>query len=83
MNNKRAPLRRNKAAEYLQEKCGCYSTAHLAKLAVTGGGPPFRKFSRFPVYDPDDLDEWVASKFGPKITNTAAHGSTSDSDQTA
>jgi predicted DNA-binding transcriptional regulator AlpA len=38
------------------------SASWLAKLAVTGGGPRFRKIGRFPVYTCSDLDEWVEAK---------------------
>jgi hypothetical protein len=38
------------------------SAKWLAKLAVVGGGPQFRKIGRFPVYTRSDLDEWVEAK---------------------
>ena len=37
----------------------------LAKLAVIGGGPVFRKAGRFPLYKPSDLDAWAQSRIGP------------------
>ncbi|MCF3935320.1 hypothetical protein L1787_18150 [Acuticoccus sp. M5D2P5] len=36
----------------------------LAKLAVVGGGPPFRKAGRTPLYDPKDLDAWARNRIG-------------------
>ena len=66
-------LRRKEAARYLTDKRGLPMAAQtLAKLAVNGGGPRYRKFGRFPVYSPADLDGWSASKLGP------VQGSTSD-----
>lgn len=44
----------------------------LAKLAVTGGGPVYRKAGRFPIYDPVELDAWAEARI------SAPHYSTSD-----
>jgi excisionase family DNA binding protein len=33
----------------------------MAKLRVYGGGPPFLKLGRRVLYDPTDLDQWLAS----------------------
>jgi hypothetical protein len=41
----------------------------LAKLAVTGRGPVFRKAGRYPIYEPDDLDRW--ERIGPPQRSTA------------
>jgi hypothetical protein len=46
----------------------------LAKYTVTGGGPPFRKAGRYPLYHPDDLDGWIAGKLSDPVTSTAALG---------
>jgi nucleotidyltransferase/DNA polymerase involved in DNA repair len=60
-------LRRKAASEYLHEAHGVErAPSTLAKLAVTGGGPAFRRVGRVPHYDPADLDAWVASKLGPR-----------------
>ena len=65
-------LRRDKAAAYLQERYGAYTTDTLAKLACVGGGPRFQKLGPFPVYLPEDLDAWAMSRM------TRAVGSTSE-----
>ena len=56
-------LRRPAAAEYV----GC-STSKLAKLAVTGGGPPIIKIGRLCAYDTDDLDVWLEAQ---KVSSTS------------
>lgn len=54
---KRPMQRTPEAAAY----CGS-SKSTLEKLRLTGGGPKFLKLGRRVVYDPDDLDAWLASK---------------------
>jgi hypothetical protein len=58
-------LRRSDAANYITERYGfpC-SRQWLAKLAVIGGGPVFRKAGRYPVYEPNELDQWAAARTG-------------------
>jgi hypothetical protein len=65
-------LRRDEAASYVRAKYGfpC-SKQWLARLAVIGGGPAFRKAGRFPLYDTPDLDAWAQSKIGPRVQTTA------------
>jgi hypothetical protein len=65
-------LRRADAAAYVSERYGfpC-SRQWLAKLAVVGGGPVFRKAGRFPIYKPSDLDAWAQSRIGPAQTSTS------------
>lgn len=55
----RAPrmLRTPEAAAY----CGS-SASTFEKLRLTGGGPRYVKLGRRVVYDPADLDAWLASK---------------------
>jgi hypothetical protein len=67
-----AYLRRDQAAAHIQNTYGfpC-SRQWLAKLAVTGGGPAFRKASRFPLYDRADLDDWAKNRIGPRVQTTA------------
>ena len=66
-------LRRAEAAQYVHDKWGypC-SPRTLAKYAVIGGGPPFRKAGRYPLYHPDDLDVWVDGKLSDLVTSTSA-----------
>ena len=67
--------RRNEASEYLREEHGVQlSPATLAKLAVIGGGPPFRLDGRFPVYDRDDLDIYAIERLGPLRRSTSDNG---------
>ena len=65
-------MRRHDAANYLQEKWGkSCATSTLAKLAVVGGGPPYRKAGRTPLYAPEDLDLWAVSRIGRPQRSTA------------
>ena len=71
--------RRDAAAEYVRTQWGIpCSPKTLAKLAVTGGGPVFRKAGRTPLYPQDGLDAWASGKLGPRIRssseNEAARG---------
>jgi hypothetical protein len=43
----------------------------LAKLAVVGGGPQFRKIGRIPLYDTSDLDAWVLGKLSSPVNSTS------------
>ena len=69
-------LRRKSAADYLRDKYGWGSWQTLAKLAVMGGGPVYRKFGRAVVYAPDDLDEWALARLGDPQRSTAYHATT-------
>jgi len=42
----------------------------LAKLAVVGGGPRFRKAGRVPLYAPVDLDAWARELLGEPVATT-------------
>jgi hypothetical protein len=65
-------LRRHEAARYVTETWGIPCTPKsLAKLAVVGGGPEFRKAGPFPLYEPVDLDAWCRVKIGPKQKATS------------
>jgi hypothetical protein len=65
-------LRRAEAADHIRERWGypC-SPRTLAKYAVIGGGPRFRKAGRYPLYHPDDLDCWVGGKLSDPVTSTS------------
>lgn len=65
-------MRRQDASQYLLEQHGirlAHST--LAKLAVVGGGPPFRLDGRFPVYDREALDAYASERLGPLRRSTS------------
>jgi hypothetical protein len=65
-------LRRKLASAYLWEVHGVErAPTTLAKLAVIGGGPVFRRIGRIPLYAPEDLDEWVASKLSAPMHSTS------------
>ncbi len=65
-------LRRAEAANYLENVHGqpC-KPQYLAKLAVIGGGPPFQKAGKFPLYAPCDLDAWALQRLSPRVNSTA------------
>lgn len=65
-------LRRQEAVRYLSEVHGLRVAKNtLAKLVCTGGGPPYRLFGRFPLYEIDDLDQWVEAKLGRRVNSSA------------
>jgi hypothetical protein len=67
-------LRRAEASEYVQERWGYpLSPRTLAKLACVGGGPTFRRASRFPLYEVKDLDAWVRSKLTRPVRSTSEY----------
>lgn len=65
-------LRRDEASAYIRDqyRLPC-SEKYLAKLAVVGGGPLFRKASRFPIYDKADLDSWASKRISGKVSSTS------------
>ncbi len=65
-------LRRADAALYVSQTYGfpC-SRQWLAKLAVIGGGPTFRKAGRTPIYAPQDLDTWAKDRIGAPQRSTS------------
>ena len=68
-------LRRKEASRYLKDNWGVdRAPATLAKLAVIGGGPTFRRIGRVPLYEPDCLDQWAESKLGPRLKSTSDKG---------
>jgi hypothetical protein len=65
-------LRRADAAEYVKKTWGIpLSPRTMAKQAVVGGGPKFRKAGRIPLYDPANLDEWARSKLSSLVASTS------------
>jgi hypothetical protein len=68
-------MRRREASHYLQAQHGIrLAHATLAKLAVVGGGPPFRLDGRFPVYDREALDSFADARLGPLRRSTSDAG---------
>ena len=67
------PLKRRAAASaYLRERWGVErAPGTLAKLAVVGGGPRFRKAGRIPLYAPADLDAWASGLLGEAVASTS------------
>lgn len=65
-------VRRTEAAKYIQEKHGIpCAPKTLAKWAVVGGGPIFRKAGKVPLYELGDLDAWAESKLSKPVRSTA------------
>ena len=65
-------LNRKAASEYLLCTWGLRRSAnYLAKLAVVGGGPAFRKANRSPLYSAEDLDAWASALIGPRVHSTS------------
>jgi hypothetical protein len=65
-------LRRDRAARHIREHWGLpCSPRWLAKLAVVGGGPIYRKAGRTPIYAPADLDAWAQSRIGAPQKSTS------------
>jgi hypothetical protein len=70
----RRMLRRVEAAHYVEENWGYpLSPRTLAKLACIGGGPTFRRASRFPLYEVKDLDQWVRTKLTRPVRSTSEY----------
>jgi len=69
-------LRRQSAARYIREYWGLpCEPSWLAKLAVTAGGPAFRKCGRFPMYETAALDDWAQSRLSAPMRSTSGHRS--------
>lgn len=65
-------LRRTEAARYVRDAWGIPCSPNwLAKLAVVGGGPVFRKGGRYPLYLATDLDAWAAARIGAPQLSTS------------
>jgi hypothetical protein len=65
-------LRRADAATHIRETWGLpCSPRWLAKLAVVGGGPIYRKAGRTPIYAPADLDAWAQARIGGPQKSTS------------
>jgi hypothetical protein len=71
-NQRERKYRRSEASEYLKQEhdLDCAPTT-LAKLATTGGGPPFFSGPKFPLYPQRGLDEWAKRKLGKLVNSTS------------
>jgi hypothetical protein len=65
-------VRRKEAARYLTDVWGIpTSPKTLAKLAVTGGGPQYRKAGRLLLYEIAVLDAFARNKLSPLVSSTS------------
>lgn len=62
---------RREAARRLTSEGFPISAATLAKLAVTGGGCPYRIWNGRATYDVGELRSWAESKLGAPVRSTA------------
>ena len=70
--NQPAYLLRLDAARHVRETWGLpCSPKWLAKLAVVGGGPVYRKAGRTPLYARQDLDLWARDRIGVRRRSTS------------
>ena len=70
--NSEKRLRRNEAAAYVQQTHGIpCAPKTLAKYAVFGGGPIFRKAGKTPLYMTGDLDAWAESRLSKPVRSTS------------
>ena len=68
-------LRRWEASRYLRDRHGIeLAVSTLAKLACLGGGPPFQKAGRVPLYPVDLLDAWATTRLGRVVNSTLEDG---------
>lgn len=58
-------LRRQELADALTEEGFPTSKATLASMAVRGGGPPYQKWGRVPLYRWGDALAWAESRLSP------------------
>jgi hypothetical protein len=66
-----ALLTRRAAAAALTAAGYPVARATLATRAVRGGGPPFRKFGRVPLYRWADLLEWAEGRMSAPMRSTS------------
>jgi hypothetical protein len=62
---------RKQAAQYITERYFPCAVATLAKGAVYGSGPLYKKAGQIALYSPPRLDEWARSRIGDEIQSTA------------
>ena len=67
-------MQRREIADFLTEQGYRIAPSTLAKLAVIGGGPAFRKFGSRPIYDPAESLAWARSRTTSRRTSTSDTG---------
>jgi len=64
-------LTRRDAAAALTAAGYPVARATLATRASRGGGPPYRKFGRLPIYRWGDLLDWAEARLSPSVRSTS------------
>jgi hypothetical protein len=64
-------LRREACAQALTEAGFPVKSKTLATKATRGGGPPFQKFGRYPLYIWGDALAWAESRLSAKMRSTS------------
>jgi hypothetical protein len=64
-------LRRDEVARRLSEAGFPVAKSTLECMAVRGGGPPFRKFGRIPLYKLSEALEWAHARMGEAVQNSS------------
>jgi hypothetical protein len=64
-------LRRDELAAALTGAGFPVSPSGLATRATRGGGPPFRKFGRYPIYVWAESLEWARARLSRVVTKTS------------
>lgn len=64
-------LRRDELARRLSEAGFPVAKSTLECMAVRGGGPPFRKFGRIPLYKFSEALEWAHARMGDTVQSTS------------
>jgi len=71
-NEKPFFLNRRQAAVFIEATYGARITVGtLAKMAVAGTGPAFRRFGRASVYEIDDLNTWAKARLSARVHSTS------------
>jgi hypothetical protein len=70
-NNDDALLTRDALAAALSEFGFPIAGPTLATKATRGGGPPFQRFGRRPLYRWSDAIVWANSRLGAPVSNTS------------
>jgi hypothetical protein len=68
-------FRRKAAADHLRDEGFQITPSTLAKMAVSGDGPPIEYWGRFPTYPEDALMEWARARLSRPVRSTAEHRS--------